>query len=300
MSALAAELEALNIIDVGRLQPFYPSVRDRDDIAVLHDPVTDVIVLSSSEHMSLDYYESKPESPSHAVRGRIIDSPRLEDDVRRAAEFGSLLRNKRWLDFGCGLGGLLDEMKGQTAWAAGLEPNLERAAIARAKGHAIIGGLDELQDTRLDIVSLFHVLEHLTSPLDTLNRVREKLQPGGSVLIEVPHARDALFTLYDCEPFKRFTFWSEHLVLHTRQSLRLLLERAGFEQIEITARQRYPVSNHLHWLARQKPGGHEAWAFLNSPALHAGYEAALAAIDRTDTLIAFARAPAPTQGAAIR
>lgn len=291
LSALAAELEALGILVRERLRPFHPRVRDRDDIAVLRDPLSEVIILSSSEHMSLDYYTTKPECTGHAVDGRHVETPRLEDNIRRAEVFGALLRNRHWLDFGCGLGGMLDECAGQSALAVGLEPNRQRAAITASKGHAVVGDLDEVGPGSLDIVSMFHVLEHLTEPSSTLRRLRERLKPGGTLLIEVPHARDALFALYDCEAFKAFTFWSEHLVLHTRQSLRILLESAGFGQVEIRGQQRYPLSNHLHWLSKQAPGGHQAWAFLDADGLQAQYEAALARIDRTDTLIATARVP---------
>lgn len=291
MSSLAAELDALGIIVSSRLEPFYPRVRDRADIGVLRDPVTEVIVLSSTQHASVRYYESKAERLGYEVHGDRVVTPRLEDNIRRADTFGALLRNKHWLDFGCGLGGMLDEMKGQAAWAAGLEPSRERAAVVAGNGHFVVSGLDEVADGSLDIVTLFHVLEHLDDSLQTLIRVREKLKPGARVLIEVPHARDALFTLYDSDAFKRFTFWSEHLVLHTRQSLTRLLDCAGFDRIEVSGCQRYPLSNHLHWLVRQAPGGHEAWPFLNGAGLHAEYEAALSRVDRTDTLIVHAQAP---------
>lgn len=283
------ELENLHIIDRKRLQQFYPSVRDRQDISVLRDPLTDVIILSSSEHISIDYYVEKPEQTDHLVHGHMIASPYLPDDLRRAEEFSTLLHAKRWLDFGCGLGGLLHAMQDRPLQAWGLEPNQERAAIAQAKGLTILKHLDQVPEHSLDIISMFHVLEHLTTPLETLVEIRERLRPGGSILIEVPHARDALFTLYDSEAFKRFTFWSEHLVLHTRQSIGIILQHAGFTDIQISSKQRYPLSNHLHWLSRQKPGGHDIWALLNSANLHSEYEAALARIDRTDTLIATAR-----------
>lgn len=290
MTPLIHELQELAILDAARLQSFYPRVRDRDDVSVLRDPVSDVIVLSSSTHMCLDYYAAKPERAGYAVHGEVVQTPRLADNIRRAEEFGSLLRDKHWLDFGSGLGGMLDEMQGQARWAAGLEPAKERAAIARVKGHTVVCGLEEVAQASLDVVTLFHVLEHLTTPTDTLQQLRTRLRPGGLAVIEVPHARDALLTLFDCEPFKRFTLWSEHLVLHTRQSLKILLEHAGFTNVEVLGRQRYPVTNHLHWLSHGKPGGHEAWSFLDTPDLHTAYEAALARTDRTDTLIAYARA----------
>jgi 2-polyprenyl-3-methyl-5-hydroxy-6-metoxy-1,4-benzoquinol methylase len=289
MSTIISELSKLGILDEAHLEEFYPRVRDRDDVAVLRDSQTEVIVLSRSDHVSLEYYQGRAEAPGYHVHGADVVTPRLEDNLRRAADLGAYIRNKRWLDFGCGLGGMLDEMAADADWAVGLEPNGERAGIVAAKGHNVVGALAEVEPGSLDVVTMFHVVEHLKTPGETLAELRACLRPGGTVLIEVPHARDALFTLYDCSAFKRFTFWSEHLVLHTRQSLRVLVEKSGFESVEVTGCQRYPLANHLHWLSEERPGGHDEWRFLSSPGLHAAYEASLSKIDRTDTLICVAR-----------
>jgi len=85
-----------------------------------------------------------------------------------------------------------------------------------------------------------------------------------------------------------FTFWSEHLILHTRDSLKIFLEEAGFANISIKGFQRYPLSNHFHWLAKAKPGGHVIWDHLRPPMLDLAYSDMLAQIDNTDTLIAYA------------
>jgi 2-polyprenyl-3-methyl-5-hydroxy-6-metoxy-1,4-benzoquinol methylase len=141
----------------------------------------------------------------------------------------------------------------------------------------------------VDVVTLFHVLEHIVEPIEILRQVKRILRPSGIVIIEVPHARDALFDLYGSEPFKNFTFWSEHLVLHTRQSLIALVHEAGFKGAEVTGIQRYPLSNHLHWLSKGRPGGHEVWHFLGTEQLDLQYQASLANIDATDTLIALCK-----------
>ncbi|MCB5207100.1 class I SAM-dependent methyltransferase [Methylovorus mays] len=284
MSDLIIALEKLGVLHRDRLEVYYPRVRDREDVAVLRDAMTEVIVLSRCDHVSETYYAEREEKNSYSVHGADIVTPRLEDNVRRAAEFGGYIRNKRWLDFGCGLGGMLDEMASEAAWAAGLEPSRERAAIVSAKGHNVVNSMDAIEDNSLDIVTLFHVFEHLTEPLEVLRSLRRVLRPEGMLLIEVPHARDALFTLYDCEAFKRFTFWSEHLILHTRESLKTLLQAAGYQNAEIAGYQRYPLANHLYWLSKQKPGGHEKWAFM-AP-LERGYQDILAGIDATDSLVA--------------
>lgn len=64
-----------------------------------------------------------------------------------------------------------------------------------------------------------------------------------------------------------------------------------FSQIElkvnyITQVQRYPLANHLYWLAKEKPGGHQSWHFIDSLELHAAYEKSLASIGKCDTIIA--------------
>lgn len=287
--SLITELSRIGAIHKDRLELFYPRVRDRDDIAVLRDTKTEVIVLSQIEHISHSYYQNSIKKEIY--KGSPSPPCMLEDNIRRLSEFGSYIRNKRWLDFGCGLGGMLDELASEASFAVGLEPNKESATIAISKGHSVIDNLADLESGSLDIVTMFHVLEHLTEPLITLANLRMYLKPGGILIVEVPHSRDVLFTLYDCVPFKKFTFWSEHLVLHTRQSLALVLREAGFEQNEILGLQRYPLANHLYWLAEEKPGGHDVWRFLTNATLDSEYESILTHIDRTDSLIAISHAP---------
>lgn len=148
MNQLIVDLENLGVLNRDRLEVYYPRVRDREDIAVLRDSLTEVIVLSRSDHVSEKYYAERKEKDSYNVHGDEVVTPRLEDNVRRAADFGGYIRNKRWLDFGCGLGGMLDEMASEASWAAGLEPSSERAAIVSSKGHNVVSSFDEILDFR--------------------------------------------------------------------------------------------------------------------------------------------------------
>ena len=62
--------------------------------------------------------------------------------------------------------------------------------------------------------------------------------------------------------------------------------------IQIEGVQRYPLSNHLNWLANGKPGGHKSpISILDSDALSEMYQNSLARIDATDTLVAIAKVP---------
>ena len=137
---------------------------------------------------------------------------------------------------------------------------------------------------------MFHVLEHLPDPLAVLAELRIALEPQDGVLVvEVPHANDFLINQLKCQPFIDFTLWSQHLVLHTRESLQKLLGAAGFHDIQIQGIQRYGLANHITWLSEGMPGGHKGrLSLLESQALTQAYEAALAAQDCTDTLVAVA------------
>ena len=136
---------------------------------------------------------------------------------------------------------------------------------------------------------MFHVFEHLREPLSELNLIYEKLKSNSYLIIEVPHAKDALISLYNIEEFKKFTFWSEHLILHTRESLKIIVENAGFNILSIQGVQRYPLANHLYWLVNKKPGGHSHWNQLSNETLNNEYENILAKLDITDTLVLIAK-----------
>lgn len=114
------------------------------------------------------------------------------------------------------------------------------------------------------------------------------MKPGAKLVIEVPHANDFLLSFLALKEFYEFTFWSEHLILHTRKSLNRFLECAGFNNVSIEGFQRYPLANHLYWLARGKPGGHVQWRQLRSHDLDLAYANILKSLDMTDTLLAVA------------
>lgn len=112
------------------------------------------------------------------------------------------------------------------------------------------------------------------------------LPKGGKSIIEVPQANDALLSLYESKEFSKFTYWSPHLYLFLSEHLVKLGSEIGFNNVYCKQIQRYPLSNHLYWLAKGKPGGHKEWSFLNNSELNQAYEAALGKLGICDTLFA--------------
>jgi hypothetical protein len=137
------------------------------------------------------------------------------------------------------------------------------------------------------LITAFHVIEHLPDPRKTLEKLSGHLKAKGRMVVEVPSSEDVLLTLFDNEAFQEFTYWSQHLFLFNLETLRRLAEQAGLRVVSIQQFQRYGLSNHIHWLSRNIPGGHQRWSFLDTPALTEAYAASLAAIGKCDTLIAY-------------
>ncbi|MBM9501938.1 class I SAM-dependent methyltransferase [Leptospira sp. 201903071] len=283
------QLLDLKIISEDTLEEYFPSVRDRNDISVLRCSKSGVIFLSRTDHINLSYYENKVSFRiGHELDRKVAIRVGFEDASRRAENLKNLILNKKWLDVGSGVGAVLDILQpiAKEVVAVELQENIRKELIKA--GYKSYSTIEEVTDIDFDVITLFHVFEHLVNPIETLRLIKERLKKGGKVILEIPHAKDFLFDFLDCDSFKKFTFWSEHLILHTRESLRAFLCEAGFSKIEIVGVQRYPLANHLFWLKNGAPGGHHQWSFLSSKELDNAYENKLASLDMTDTLLAIA------------
>lgn len=126
------------------------------------------------------------------------------------------------LEIGCGTGGNLDLLSAYGT-VSGVE--LDDVALALANSRKICavkkGALpDSIPfEQAFDLICLFDVLEHIPDDLAALHAARNKLAPGGKILITVP----------------AYNFlWSSHdVVLHhkrryNRKELSTLLQKAGF------------------------------------------------------------------------
>lgn len=288
-NGMKAILIGLELSTADSFEPYHHRVRDRDNITVSRCRRSGVIVLDSIGQVEDGYYEAKGgleywPAPDRAKALRATEA----DDRRRAAMIRELLPGRRWLDVGTGLGGVLD-LAGSTAdGVAAVEPQPGPRSLLDGLGYRTYASIADVPDAAFDLITLFHVYEHIPDPLGFLQVLRRKVAPGGQLCIEVPHAHDALLDLYGSETFREFTLWSEHLILHTRESLRRFVKAAGFAICRIEGIQRYPLANHLHWLAKGRPGGHHVWSELCREDLDRSYARLLADLDRTDTLLAWA------------
>jgi len=140
-----------------------------------------------------------------------------------------------------------------------------------------------------DVITLFHVFEHMKHPIKELKFIKSLMKKNSKIIIEVPHASDFLLKTLNLHEFKKFTFWSEHLILHVKKSLTTFLKLSDFDVEKVYGVQRYSLANHLHWMLKKKPGGHIHWNFMRIKILEKLYEKFLSLINQNDTLIIIAR-----------
>lgn len=259
-------------------------VRDAPELKILACQQCGLVTLSSLDHIHAGFYEASGMHGSAPIPMETWLKETAWDDQRRVNMLDTLLPNRRVLDFGCGAGGFLHKAQSMAASVSGIE--LEERVRNHWREKIQIHPHVEAAAGKYDLVTAFHVVEHLPDPAGVLRALAGLLATHGRMVIEVPSSEDALLTLYDSSAFQRFTYWSQHLFLFNAETLRQLADRAGLRVVAIKQYQRYPLSNHLHWLSREKPGGHQQWGFLDTPELQSAYANALATMGKCDTLIA--------------
>lgn len=139
-------------------------------------------------------------------------------------------RSCRLLDVGCGGGTFLKLAKQEGFEAFGLEQSAEAVRISRKHlpDRVIEGSEEELisRGEKFDVITLFHVLEHLPSPFSYLKNLQKLLKRPAGLIIQAPNCRSLQAKIFgsrwyglDCP---------RHLYNYTSFSLLHLLGRAGF------------------------------------------------------------------------
>lgn len=260
--------------------------RDNENLVPLECNQCGLVTLSSFDHISKNFYEDSRMHADIPCVPDIMTQIGHKDCARRYNDFVNFLVDKNVLDIGCGDGAFLALAKTIAARVAGVEPDKQWKARHKILGLDVAPSLSDLPAGSLfDTVTMFHLLEHIPDPLPFLEHIKHFLSSESRMVVEVPNAQDALLTLYESLAFSEFTYWSPHLFLYTPETLKKLFQLAGYRQLEEHQFQRYPLANHLYWLAKGEPAGQTRWPELDTPTLNHAYADALAALGKCDTII---------------
>ena len=98
------------------------------------------------------------------------------------------------LDYGCGTGDFIMKCRKQKWEAYGVEPDDQARSLAVKKNKdSVFADIKDLNE-KFDIITAWHVVEHISDLVDTIKALKKKLNNGGSFVIALPNHKS-----YDAE-----------------------------------------------------------------------------------------------------
>lgn len=127
------------------------------------------------------------------------------------------------LDIGAGTGDFLLTAK-QNGWnTIGVEPSEKAKEIAIGKGIQFSDSTEELESNSFDIITMWHVLEHVPNLELQIKELKRLVKPNGTIIIAVPN-----FKSYDANYYGKF--WAAYDVpIHfwhfSKTAIKLLFDK---------------------------------------------------------------------------
>ena len=190
--------------------PIYIKTKDflitSEEFSLLHDLERDLLVTHPQPKIELlsKYYESE-EYISHTDNKKGFVSFLYQyiktNALQKKAKLIKTLNNGEGslLDIGAGTGDFLKYAK-HTGWNInGVEPNEGARDLAGKKGIVLESTIEDFKGKTFEVITLWHVLEHLPNLEETIFKIEKLLKPGGTLIIAVPN-----FKSYDAKYYKNY------------------------------------------------------------------------------------------------
>jgi len=182
---------------------------------------------------SVNFFMKEILEKTMAVRKEKIFNPRAERVIAAIRKSG--ISRELLVEVGGANGLFLEIMKERKA-AFGrylnIEPSEEAARLTKERGFEVINDFAEnAKGLNADCVCAFELIEHVFDPLAFCNKVNGFLASGGLFIMTTPNIEgfDLMLLGRDSDNIGA----PAHLNYFSPGSIRILLERAGFEQIEV-------------------------------------------------------------------
>lgn len=167
----------------------------------------------------LDYQGAVSRPSAKHVLKRSAQATRRVEVIKRQVPAGA-----RTLDFGSGSGEFILAMLDEGFDAHGFEPGGTYSSFARERlGDRIRAGRWQDLDygPQFDLVTSFHVFEHLRDPVGAFRKAASWVKPGGLIYIEVPDAVEG----FERQGFMGLHF--AHVISFSAHTLMLAAAKAG-------------------------------------------------------------------------
>ena len=146
--------------------------------------------------------------------------------IKKYSSFESLL------DYGCGTAHFIDYVNQKGIKVVGIEPDEDARKIATSNNKEILENIKQLSPkSKFDVITLFHVLEHVHQPKELLQTLKTHLTKNGILIIAVPNPNS-----YDAKIYQEFwAAWDvpRHLFHFTKKSFEYLIKESGYKLKDI-------------------------------------------------------------------
>ncbi|MET3028780.1 class I SAM-dependent methyltransferase [Flavobacterium sp. UW10123] len=131
------------------------------------------------------------------------------------------------LDIGAGTGDFLLTAKNDGWETIGVEPSDRAKNIAKEKGISFVEEISAIESNSLDVITMWHVLEHVPNLEHQIQELKRLLKPTGTLIVAVPNYKS-----FDAGHYE--TFWAAYDVpIHfwhfSKKSIQLLFERVDMK-----------------------------------------------------------------------
>ena len=140
---------------------------------------------------------------------------------------GEQPRKGRILDIGAGTGDFLLTAKNDGWDTVGVEPSERAKNIAIQKGISFVKEISALENNSFDVITMWHVLEHVPNLELQIQELKRLLKPTGTLIVAVPN-----FKSYDAQHYQ--TFWAAYDVpIHfwhfSKKAIKSLFEKVDMK-----------------------------------------------------------------------
>jgi SAM-dependent methyltransferase len=163
--------------------------------------------------------------------GRWLVRRHPHEALQSLSRIPGLRRDSRILDVGCGAGALLQSLhRLGFVRLLGLDPFLEAEVELSGEPKILRRRLEDVTGA-FDVIMFHHSFEHLADPGEVMKQVRERLAPGGQLLVRGPIVPSEVLERYG----RCWIQWEppRHLFLHSRESMARLAEAAGLRLLGV-------------------------------------------------------------------
>jgi 2-polyprenyl-3-methyl-5-hydroxy-6-metoxy-1,4-benzoquinol methylase len=138
--------------------------------------------------------------------------------------------NKTLLDIGAGTGSFLESAKYNGWETFGIEPNKKARDLAINKSLDLKANIDLLEKKSFQVITLWHVLEHLPNLDLQINKIVSLLNEDGALILAVPN-----FLSYDAKYYREY--WAaydvpRHLSHFSQLSIKKLFTQNGMRVVD--------------------------------------------------------------------